>query len=235
MVKQRLFVISIFLLLLITTMGISSASTIVAGKIYSLDYSSNIAGADVHVQCGSDYLDTTSLADGTYGVKFADDECNVSTAIYVTSTKSGFEGKTASDTFTKCVGVGCIDIAIVNIGMSVATSGGGGGGGGGGSSTRYYLCGNGVCNSGETTATCPGDCPAVQSISLLNNNTEVEENETETQEKQSNTNFLTGSAIAGFTEFATSGKGMAIIAGIVILIIGGVIFFKFKDKFVKKK
>jgi len=112
--------------------------------------------------------------------------------------------------------------------------GGTGGGGGGG---RHYFCGDGTCNNGETTATCVKDCPAapvVQNLAAEVNETNTEE-ETNSTEEQTNPNFLTGSVISGFTDFAMSGKGIAIILAILILIIGGVIFFKFKDKFVKKK
>lgn len=235
MVKNRLFVVSI-LLLAIISVGFASANTIIVGKIYNSDYSSTIEGASVNVQIGSDDLDTTSLSDGTYAVIFPDN-FSAGTEVKVTANKAGFIEKKESGVITTCDGSDCEEnyISVINLGMSATSSGGGSHSPGGGSSTHYYQCGNGVCNSGETAGTCPSDCKANNTnLSAPNLGTELDLNQSETEDNQSSTNFLTGSAIAGLAEFATSGAGIATGLGLITILIGSIALVNLRKKKVVK-
>ena len=60
------------LMLMIFSVGVASAATLIAGKIYNSDFSETISDAFVSVVCNSTTSDTVSLSDGTYGIRFAE-------------------------------------------------------------------------------------------------------------------------------------------------------------------
>jgi hypothetical protein len=172
--------IGAFLLILILATSFASANTLVGGKIYDSDYSDVIGGANVSVQCGSEILDTASLSDGTYAVVFSNTgSCYASSKVKVIAFKGDLSGgiEAIINNSTE-EGEGEEFFAVPNINLkapstptipTTPTSGGGGGG----ITRRIYLCGNGICNSGETSQTCLKDCPIVIE--------EISENETSTE------------------------------------------------------
>lgn len=160
--KSRIFYL--LPILVVLSLALISAQTLIVGKIYNADYSDTIADADVHVVCSSsEPLNTISLNDGTYAVRFNETECNESDVVNVTASKSGFNAKTESVIISECEKGDCGGnyFIIINLGLEVklpednddsphkkSPS----------KSKRYYLCGNGICDSGETINTCPQDC-----------------------------------------------------------------------------
>lgn len=161
MEKHRFLVcFGMALFLMIFSFALANANTLVGGKIYNSDFSDVIEGADVSVQCGLDVLDSVSLIDGTYAVTFDTDSCYNSDSVEVTASKGNLHGKETSIINNSTEGEGeFVAVANVNIkskedtGSTTTTSSGGGGSG------RYYMCGNGICDSGETSQTCLMDCP----------------------------------------------------------------------------
>lgn len=233
MEKQR---IALSILFIILSIGlISAANTLVAGNIYNADYTSKIEGAGIRVDCGADYKVTDSLSDGSYAVVFDDlAGCDLTvTTVSVTASKAGYTSQTKTGNIKGTIN----PFSIINLGLAVAPTGDTGGHTGGGGSSRYYMCGNGVCNTGETTATCPRDCPAaLNPISLPASNSGTEEPKEETTEEKTeetpqNTGFLTGAAI---TQFVTSGAGIATII-VLIIVVGGIVTVIVIKKFRKGK
>ena len=143
MINKKIF--AILSILVILSIGMISAKILVAGKLYNSDYSDTIADADITVWCDSNYLTTTSLADGTYAVVFSVDNCGV---VNVTSDANNSN--------------------IMKVVMELPNEqeddddSSGSSGSSGGSYGGFYLCGNGVCDSGETANTCPEDCSVVE-------------------------------------------------------------------------
>jgi hypothetical protein len=86
-------------LMLVAMLGVVSAdapygdTTAIAGKIYNADYSATVSGATVDVTCGTDVeLSTqhvTSLADGTYSVKYSSSVCHQGSLLSVHALKDG--------------------------------------------------------------------------------------------------------------------------------------------------
>jgi hypothetical protein len=150
------------LFLVIMSLSLASSQTLIAGKIYNSGFSSTISGADVSVTCNSQSLHTNTLGDGTYAVRFEETECIDGDSVSVSASKSGFQGKTGNGIVSKCEGDDCSDnyVIIINLGMKTQTSGSGSGEGR--SWGKYYMCGNGKCDSGESINTCPADCKTVQ-------------------------------------------------------------------------
>ena len=184
-------ILTIISLLLILSVGITSAQTLIAGKIYNADYSEPIFGAEIHVVCNSHSLPAFSLSDGTYAIIFNETDCNATHTAIITVSKSGFNTNTNADdpgVISECEEGDCGGkyFTIINLGLDVVssptptTSGSSGGGGG---SSRYYLCGNGICDSGETANTCPQDCNIIELGAELTDN-QFDSEETQTQETQ---------------------------------------------------
>ncbi len=239
MVRQNLFIASIFLLVILSV-GFANANTIIVGKIYNSDFSSTLGNANVHVKCGSDYLDTTSLSDGTYAVRFSESGCNGNSTAEVTANKAGFAEKKESGIAVKCEGSDCEEnyISVINLGLSTASnSGGSNGGSSGGSSNHYYLCGNGICDSGETAGTCSQDCSTLlETVSFSSSNTKENKKEEPILniQEQEEASPLTG-AVTGMSGFVKSGIGISTVIGLLAILILAIFFFSFKkSKSVKK-
>ena len=226
MMKSRIFYL--LPVLIVLSLALISAQTLVAGKIYDTDYNNIIiADANIHVTCNISYLDTISLNDGSYLVAFNDTECIGGDTIAVTASKSGFDTETESEVLVSCTGAGCINFKILNVILNVsattpATSSGGGGGG----SSRYYLCGNGVCDSGETIVTCAKDC--TPEFTPLNYETEEENTEEITEiseeEQEIPQTSLFSKITGGTIGVATSTNGIIVI--IFVLALCGVFVVK---------
>ena len=57
--------------------GVVSAKTLIAGKIYNFDYSDTIADAFVNVTCNGNSVIRNSSAEGNYAVEFIESKCDV--------------------------------------------------------------------------------------------------------------------------------------------------------------
>ncbi len=218
MMKSKLFVF-IILGLMISLIGFSEAKILVAGKIYEPDHITPIANASINVQCDSNYLNTISLGDGTYAVVFDVNSCIVN----VTSS-------------THPSPPNIIMKVVINLpneelpGDDEDSSGGGGGGGGsGGGGGRFYLCGNGICDSGESIKTCPKDCN--KTIELM---TGLEEPNTEKETPENEQpNFLSKLTGAVIGVFETTNFFIVIISLIVVVVVV-IITISLKKRFYKK-
>lgn len=181
----------LFSLAFILSLNLASSQVLVAGKIYNGGFSDVISGASISVVCNSHTLNTESLVDGTYAVRFDETECSEGNSASVSASKSGFQGKTGSGTISVCDGADCDEdyVTIVNLGMETApastggTGGGGGGGGsgGGGFSVRYFMCGNGKCDTGETIKTCAKDCNKTAELQVANPTETITDQPTEAE------------------------------------------------------
>ena len=97
--------------------GLASAKTLVAGKIYNADYSDTVVGATVAVSCDNGIIvsvkNTTSQADGSYGVDFLEVDCEDGDTLSVYAEKDGMTGMEIgvinNDVFADW------DLAIVNV------------------------------------------------------------------------------------------------------------------------
>lgn len=178
-----------------------SANYVVVGTVYDGNPNNPKTNEPVTIICDAQTLTTTSLNDGTYAVVFGVDSCGI-----VTATNPDYD-------------VSIIKMYVDPSANPVSNSGGGG------SSHRYYLCGNGLCDSGETTNTCPKDCKIT---TLSSNETEeFELLEEDNQETETGVSTLTGAVIA---DFITSGQGIAILAILLAVIASGIILFRIRKK-----
>ncbi len=216
------------------SLGLASASTLVTGVVYNSDFSDVVSDASVVVNCDTLSISTDSgngtfNQDGIYAVIFSSD-CN---DVSVSASKDGLSGSSSAivgecnqgNCSTEYIAVGNPSISAPvnnNNGGSGGGSSGGSGvssGGTGGSTVPFYLCGNGVCDTGETVTSCPQDC-VVEST-----------NETTTQE-DTNSNGrrgITGAVIGA----VTSTGGIIIIVVIVLLGVSSGIYFSKKRKLAK--
>jgi len=113
---NKLIILGILGLLIVSMVGVVSADTLIAGKIYNADYSDIIEGADVIVTCNNHVQDTVSLDDGAYRVVYeesGDSACSYGDFLSVSATYgdlSGYkEGEIHENAFDDW------DLAIVNV------------------------------------------------------------------------------------------------------------------------
>jgi len=191
---------------IILSLSLVSAQTLIAGKVYdssNLETANVVSGANVSVTCNGNTLITTSLSDGTYMVKFDVSECTPNDSVSVSSN----EGKATVVNIT-LEGDNTVPSNKVEIGGS---SGGGSG------RARVYICGNGVCDSGETQETCASDC--VQSEETENLTEETETIELTPEDTSEDGFSITGAFIA-----IGNSMSLPILSGIlgflVVLLIG---------------
>jgi hypothetical protein len=193
-------------LILVFSIGIISANTLVAGTVYNGSANNVVPGINIIIFCDSYSLNTTSLSDGAYGVVFGTDSCpNITTDL------GSYEG----------IYNNSIIIVKVNPdseGTPTPISHGG-------SSRGYYMCGNGICDSGETSQTCLKDCPIINeeetSTELTNINYNNAGNGLSGAETQTSDNTGNPSGITGAVTGALTSTGGIIIIVFVVLI-GGV-------------
>ena len=192
MVNKKILSLAILSVLVILSISMISSKTLVAGKLYNSDFSATIADTNVTVWCDSDYLNTISLADGTYAVVFNTNTCSV-----VTIT-------TTAPNYMKIV----MELPNEQTDDTETPSGGSNY-----PSGKFYLCGNNVCDTGETANTCPEDC------SVVEEEEEIEELVQELDVPENNQpNFL--SKITGaVTGVLGSTKGIVMIFSILGLMI----------------
>jgi hypothetical protein len=109
------------------------------------------------------------------------------------------------------------------------------GGGGGGGSRIIHLCGNGVCDSIETSDTCPADCPVnLRPLSTPNNNPNGEGNEITTPTESTTTSTgLFGITGGSITNFVKSGVGIATFVILIAIIIAILSFLGIRKRKVK--
>lgn len=217
-------------LMVIMTLGVASATTIVTGKVYNSDFSQEISGVSITVYCDSSSLSTdTSLSDGAYSVVFSAN-C---TSVKVNAVKSSLTGEMSGNVH-KCNGLECAQdyIAVINPSISAPAvvpsnnnGGNGGSSGGGGSTGLYYKCGNGICDSGENSNTCSKDCPVIDLSGEEDNNEEISNESIDSN----NNRGITGAVIGA----VTSTGGLVTI--IVLVLLGGTGFFLARKKRLAKK
>ena len=106
----------------------------------------------------------------------------------------------------------------------------------GGSNGNLGYCGDGFCDSDETSETCPGDCPLkIELLGTSNNILNLTSGEPENNRTQKNnfTDSLTG-AVTGITEFAKSRTGMIAFVILMGIFAALIIFLKRLSKRLKK-
>ncbi len=205
----------VLFLILILSIGFISANTLVAGTLYNGSLNNPVSGERVTVYCGSlPSLYTNSLSDGTYAVVFESDSCTPITV------ESDFN-------YTQIVIQ--IEDEAPKTKKTINNPGGG---------NYYYHCGNGICDSGETTSTCSRDCPLAESNETIVLNENQEQEETSNQEQNltekekseeitpENNQGITGGVIGTLT----SKGGIITIIAIIVLIIGFFIIRKYRKK-----
>lgn len=149
-------------LILILFLGLASAQTLIIGKVYNTNYGTQQSGANVRVNCehsgSSFFLDTNSISDGTYAVVFdsaTQINCTLGDIVKISSSSGSYSGEESGTILACPTPEDCK--AIINVLLKQLISAPSGGGGGG-TSGRYYLCGNKICDSGETVNNCAQDC-----------------------------------------------------------------------------
>jgi len=216
--------LSLGLLLGIFLISVINAQTLIAGKVYDSGYNNFVSGAGVTVTCNSHSLDTHSLDDGTYAVRFEENICDLGSSVEVNSGKGSLSG------FGTGIVVECDDtsdcdsglFSIVNLAIKSQSNNNNNAGSG---NHRYYLCGNGVCNSGENVNTCPKDCkPVIQNQTTQTTNTETSNEETQTlnpiNPKTTNSSQGAFLRITGAVTGALGNAGWLIIIIFILGIIG---------------
>lgn len=211
-------------LFLVLSLGMISANTLVTGNVYNSDFSSAIDGASIVISCDSASLSTNS-GNGTYAVIFS----NNCTSVKIYASKDNLVGE-ENGIISPCTGTGCLTadyLSVVNpllkaqvVTPSVSS---GGGRGTGGSKVPYYLCGNGICDSGETIETCAKDCV------VITENNDNQTSEAQPEETTPSRNGITGAVIGA----VTSTGGIVIL--IVLVLLGASGFYFVRKKRLSKK
>jgi hypothetical protein len=102
-------------LMVVSMLGVVSASTLITGQIYNSDYSDVVPGATVTVNCNGHEDVTTSMApDGVYQVRFPSSECTFGDDLTVSATKDSLYGS-KSGVIHDLDGVLGFDLGVVNV------------------------------------------------------------------------------------------------------------------------
>lgn len=164
--KSHIFMLIVGLMLFFS-IEIMNANTICMGKIYDSNFSQVIPNAEIIVNCNGSSLSTTSLSDGAYAVIFDTPECDNSIKIEINALKGKWSGKGSSIINSSKGEV--LKIVVVNINMKenpvveiektikIFKKHG----------NNYFLCGNGICDSGEKESTCPEDCTVIPKKTIV--------------------------------------------------------------------
>ena len=214
--------LSLNLLLIILLINIASAQTLVAGKVYTSGYDDIVSGATITVTCNSNALDTTSLDDGTYAVRFDESECGLTESVNVNGVKGDLSGSDSG------VVIACNDrdncaegyVSIINPAIKAAQAAGNNNGGGG-SNGRYYYCGNNKCDTGETATTCPKDCKinATTNANTTTSQGTVELTIAETQEQNTTENNNQAQNQGGLSRITGAVIGAEGNSGLLVIIV----------------
>ena len=219
--KKQTLGILIFSLVLLSLASSVSAKTLVSGITYNSNFGATLADASVKVECaGGLTKNTVSLNGGIYGVAFDADECSKTSTIKVSASKGNLAGN-AQGGIVACNGCDEAYLSIVNVVLTEQPQppaedeededddGRGG---------YFYLCGNGLCDSGENNNLCPQDCKLIeneaQKTSLSTGSSEPEQGE------EGGNAGITGAAIGG----GAAGMIIPIIFILAIILISVIIF-----------
>jgi hypothetical protein len=117
---KKLFALSLLTLLVISSLGVISASTLIAGIVYNSDYYTPVADANVTIDCVHNNITytqyTTSRLDGTYDVTYTETgspACNDDDIVTVSAVKGDLHGSKSGIVHENAFGLW--DIAIVNV------------------------------------------------------------------------------------------------------------------------
>ncbi len=103
-------------LAVIFILGVVSAETVIAGKIYNADFTATVAGADVNVTCNGTVKDTTSLDDGAYSVFYLDESlCHEGSSLSVHAYKEGVGENTLSGEIHDNYPIVDLNLGVVNV------------------------------------------------------------------------------------------------------------------------
>lgn len=221
--KKLALGILIFSLVLLSLASSVSAKTLVSGITYNSNFGATLADASVKVECaGGLTKNTVSLNGGIYGVAFDADECSKTSTIKVSASKGNLAGN-AQGGIVACNGCDEAYLSIVNVVLTEQPQPPAGDEGDGGNEEDeggdyFYLCGNGLCDSGENNNLCPQDCKLIeneaQKTSLSTGSSEPEQGE------EGGNAGITGAAIGG----GAAGMIIPIIFILAIILISVIIF-----------
>ncbi len=220
--------IAVFLAVLLS-LALVNAQTLVAGKVYGNSFDNQVADATVEVRCRNTILTTKTLGDGTYALRFDNALCSLGDSVQAYATKGTLTGQ-SSGIIGEC-GENCEEdyFSIANIMVkNTATNPSRGGGSGIRNEDDvqpilWFICGNDICDNGESEDTCPKDC----SLGL-----EPEENEEKQEPEEiggakdnakepenNNRSWITG-AFTAIGSYMNIPLLSAILAFLIILFVG---------------
>ncbi len=118
---NKLLILPVIALLVISSIVAVSAKTIVAGKIYdspNFETANAVSGANVDVTCNGNLLTTTSLSDGTYSVAYnSTTDCPNNSNVTVVAEKGGVTSSGTGLVHDYTAVIPDIYIGIVNIAL----------------------------------------------------------------------------------------------------------------------
>jgi len=117
---KKIFTFALLTFLVISSLGLISATTFVGGTIYNEDFASTISGALVSITCNHEgdlnIQNTTSSSEGTYAVTYnevGEDACDDGDFVTVVATYGNLSGSETGIVLNDLVGD--LDVAIVNV------------------------------------------------------------------------------------------------------------------------